>query len=177
MSAYIPTNVISITDGQIYLETDLFNSGQRPAVNVGLSVSRVGSSAQTRAIRRVAGRLRLELAQYRELAAFAQFGTSELDQATRDQLERGQRITEVLKQGQYTPMSMEKQVLIMYAAVNGYLDDIAVDQISGFESDFQMFVEANHPEIISILAKERDISDTTEESIKATITEFKQGRV
>ncbi|HEY95820.1 MAG TPA: F0F1 ATP synthase subunit alpha [Dehalococcoidia bacterium] len=177
MSAYIPTNVISITDGQIYLETDLFNSGQRPAVNVGLSVSRVGSNAQTRAIRRVAGRLRLELAQYRELAAFAQFGTSELDQATRDQLERGQRITEVLKQGQYKPMPMEKQVLIMYAAVNGYLDDIAVDQISGFEVDFHRFVEANHPEIISILAKERDISDTTEESIKAAITEFKQGRV
>ena len=177
MSAYIPTNVISITDGQIYLETDLFNSGQRPAVNVGLSVSRVGSSAQTRAIRRVAGRLRLELAQYRELAAFAQFGTSELDQATKDQLERGQRITEVLKQGQYTPMSMEKQVLIMYAAVNGYLDDIAVDQISAFEADFHTFVDANHPEIISILAKERDISDTTEESIKAAINEFKQGRV
>jgi F-type H+-transporting ATPase subunit alpha len=177
MSAYIPTNVISITDGQIYLETDLFNSGQRPAVNVGLSVSRVGSSAQTRAIRRVAGRLRLELAQYRELAAFAQFGTSELDQATKDQLERGQRITEVLKQGQYTPMSTEKQVLIMYAAVNGYLDDITVDKISGFESDFHRFVEANHPEIISILAKEKDISDTTEESIKAAITEFKQGRI
>ena len=177
MSAYIPTNVISITDGQIYLETDLFNSGQRPAVNVGLSVSRVGSSAQTRAIRRVAGRLRLELAQYRELAAFAQFGTSELDQATKDQLERGQRITEVLKQGQYTPMSTEKQVLIMYAAVNGYLDDVAVDQISGFETDFHRFVEANHPEIISILAKEKDISDTTEESIKAAVTEFKQGRV
>ncbi len=176
MSAYIPTNVISITDGQIYLETDLFNSGQRPAVNVGLSVSRVGSSAQTRAIRRVAGRLRLELAQYRELAAFAQFGTSELDQATKDQLERGQRITEVLKQVQYTPMSMEKQVLIMYAAVNGYLDDITVDKISGFEADFHRFLEANHPEIISILAKEKDISDTTEESIKAAITEFKQGR-
>jgi len=177
MSAYIPTNVISITDGQIYLETDLFNSGQRPAVNVGLSVSRVGSSAQTRAIRRVAGRLRLELAQYRELAAFAQFGTSELDQATKDQLERGQRITEVLKQSQYTPMSTEKQVLIMYAAVNGYLDDVTIDRISGFESDFHRFVEANHPEIISILAKERDISETTEESIKAAITEFKQGRV
>ena len=177
MSAYIPTNVISITDGQIYLETDLFNSGQRPAVNVGLSVSRVGSSAQTRAIRRVAGRLRLELAQYRELAAFAQFGTSELDQATKDQLERGQRITEVLKQSQYTPMSTEKQVLIMYAAVNGYLDEVAVDQISGFETDFHRFIEANHPEIISILAKEKDISDTTEESIKAAVTEFKQGRV
>ena len=125
----------------------------------------------------MAGRLRLELAQYRELAAFAQFGTSELDQATKDQLERGQRITEVLKQGQYTPMSTEKQVLIMYAAVNGYLDDVAVDQISGFETDFHRFVEANHPEIISILAKEKDISDTTEESIKAAVTEFKQGRV
>jgi F-type H+-transporting ATPase subunit alpha len=177
MSAYIPTNVISITDGQIYLETDLFNSGQRPAVNVGLSVSRVGSNAQTRAIRRVAGRLRLELAQYRELAAFAQFGTSELDQATKDQLERGQRTTEVLKQGQYTPMSMEKQVLIMYAAVNGYLDDIPVDQISTFETEFHRFVETNHPEIISIIAKEQDISDTTEESIKAAITEYKQGRI
>jgi len=177
MSAYIPTNVISITDGQIYLETDLFNSGQRPAVNVGLSVSRVGSNAQTRAMRRVAGRLRLELAQYRELAAFAQFGTSELDQATREQLERGQRITEVLKQGQYTPMSMEKQVLIMYAAINGYLDDVAVNQLAAFETDFHRFVETNHPEIISIIAKERDISDTTEESIKAAINEFKQGRV
>jgi F-type H+-transporting ATPase subunit alpha len=177
MSAYIPTNVISITDGQIYLETDLFNSGQRPAVNVGLSVSRVGSSAQTRAIRRVAGRLRLELAQYRELAAFAQFGTSELDQATKDQLERGQRITEVLKQGQYAPTSMEKQVLIMYAAVNGYLDDISIDQISRFEADFHRFVDANHPEIVSILAKEKDISDTTEQSIKSAINEFKQGRV
>jgi F-type H+-transporting ATPase subunit alpha len=177
MSAYIPTNVISITDGQIYLETDLFNSGQRPAVNVGLSVSRVGSNAQTRAMRRVAGRLRLELAQYRELAAFAQFGTSELDQATREQLERGQRITEVLKQGQYTPMSMEKQVLIMYAAINGYLDDVAVNQLTVFETDFHRFVETNHPEIISIITKERDISDTTEESIKAAINEFKQGRV
>ena len=177
MSAYIPTNVISITDGQIYLETDLFNSGQRPAVNVGLSVSRVGSKAQTNAIRRVAGRLRLELAQYRELAAFAQFGTSELDQATRDQLERGQRITEVLKQNQYSPMSMENQVLIMYAAINGYLDDIAVDRISVFETEFHRFVEANHPEIISILRKERDISDTTEDTIKAAINEFKQGRV
>ncbi len=177
MSAYIPTNVISITDGQIYLETDLFNSGQRPAVNVGLSVSRVGSNAQTRAVRRVAGRLRLELAQYRELAAFAQFGTSELDQATRDQLERGQRTTEVLKQGQYTPMSMENQVLIMYAAVNGYLDDIPVDQISAFETEFHRFVETNHPEIVSIIAKEQDISDTTEESIKAAITEYKQGRI
>ncbi len=177
MSAYIPTNVISITDGQIYLETDLFNSGQRPAVNVGLSVSRVGSNAQTRAMRRVAGRLRLELAQYRELAAFAQFGTSELDQATREQLERGQRITEVLKQGQYTPMSMEKQVLIMYAAINGYLDDVAVNQLAAFETDFHRFVETNHPEIISIITKERDISDTTEESIKAAINEFKQGRV
>jgi F-type H+/Na+-transporting ATPase subunit alpha len=177
MSAYIPTNVISITDGQIYLETDLFNSGQRPAVNVGLSVSRVGSSAQTKAIRRVAGRLRLELAQYRELASFAQFGTSELDQATRDQLERGQRITEVLKQGQYTPISMEKQVLIMYAAVNGYLDDIPLNGLSAFESEFHQFVESNHPEILSIISRERDISSTTEDSMKSAITEFKKSRI
>ena len=132
MSAYIPTNVISITDGQIYLETDLFNAGQRPALNVGLSVSRVGSAAQTKAMKQVAGRLRLELAQYRELAAFAQFGTSELDKATRAQLERGRRITEVLKQPQYSPMPVEKQVMILYAAINGYLDDVPVDQVGCF---------------------------------------------
>jgi len=133
MSAYIPTNVISITDGQMYLEPDLFNAGQRPALNVGLSVSRVGSSAQTKAMKQVAGRLRLELAQFRELAAFAQFGTSELDQATRSQLERGQRITEVLKQTQYSPMPVEKQVMILYAVINGYLDDISVAQAGAFE--------------------------------------------
>ncbi len=177
MSAYIPTNVISITDGQMYLETDLFNAGQRPALNVGLSVSRVGSKAQTKAMRKVAGRLRLELAQYRELAAFAQFGTSELDQATRNQLERGRRITEVLKQGQYSPMPMEKQVIILYAAINGYLDDIAVEQLAAFEVDFHRFMETSHPEVGRAIAKEKDISAETEEALKAAITEFKRGRV
>ena len=127
VSAYVPTNVISITDGQIYLESDLFNAGQRPAVNVGLSVSRVGGSAQTRAMRRVAGRLRLDLAQYRELATFAQLGAADLDAATRRQLERGQRTVEVLKQGQYVPQAVEEQVMIIYAATNGYLDEIPVD--------------------------------------------------
>ncbi|MBI3041097.1 MAG: F0F1 ATP synthase subunit alpha [Chloroflexi bacterium] len=174
VSAYIPTNVISITDGQIYLESDLFNAGQRPALNVGLSVSRVGSAAQTKAMKQVAGRLRLELAQYRELAAFAQFGTSELDQATRDQLERGRRITEVLKQGQYSPMSVENQVMILYAAINGYLDDIAVDRVGAFETDFHRFMEGNHPEIGGAIAHEKNISPETEEALKAAILEFKR---
>ncbi len=176
MSAYIPTNVISITDGQMYLETDLFNAGQRPALNVGLSVSRVGSTAQTKAMRQVAGRLRLELAQYRALAAFAQFGTSELDQATRDQLERGRRITEILKQGQYSPMETEKQVMILYAAINGYLDDVAVEQLAAFETDFHRFMESGHPEIGVTIAREKDISSETEEALKASIAEFKRGR-
>jgi F-type H+-transporting ATPase subunit alpha len=176
LSAYIPTNVISITDGQIYLETDLFNAGQRPAVNVGLSVSRVGSSAQTRAMRQVVGRLRLELAQYRELSAFAQFGTSELDQATRDQLERGQRVTEILKQGQYSPMPLEQQVMILYAAINGYLDDIEVSQLSAFEGEFHRFMEVVHPEIGKAIASEKDISPETAELLKAAINEFKKGR-
>ena len=177
VSAYIPTNVISITDGQIYLETDLFNAGQRPALNVGLSVSRVGSAAQTKAMKQVAGRLRLELAQYRELAAFAQFGTSELDQATRDQLERGRRVTEVLKQTQCSPMSVEKQVLILYAAINGYLDDIAVEQVGAFETNFHRFMEANHPEIGETIAREKDVSAETEEALKAAIGDFKQSLV
>jgi len=175
MSAYIPTNVISITDGQMYLEADLFNAGQRPALNVGLSVSRVGSAAQTKAMKQVAGRLKLELAQFRELAAFAQFGTSELDQATREQLERGQRITEVLKQGQYSPMPVEKQTMILYAAINGYLDDIAVDQLSTFEPNFHKFIEANHPKLSETIAKEKELSDQTEEELKTAIGEFKQG--
>jgi F-type H+-transporting ATPase subunit alpha len=174
MSAYIPTNVISITDGQMYLESDLFNAGQRPALNVGLSVSRVGSSAQTQAMKQVAGRLRLELAQFRELAAFAQFGTSELDQATRAQLERGQRITEVLKQNQYVPMVVEKQVMILYSAINGYLDDVAVDQVSTFETNFHSFMETTHPDIGQAIAREKKISPELEESLKVAITEFKQ---
>ncbi len=175
MSAYIPTNVISITDGQMYLETDLFNAGIRPALNVGLSVSRVGSKAQTKAMKQVAGKLRLELAQYRELAAFAQFGTAELDKATRAQLERGQRITEVLKQVQYVPVPVEKQVLILYAVINGYIDDIAVDKVAAFETDFYNFMEANHPEIGKAIAKEKEISPETEEALKVAIGEFKQG--
>jgi F-type H+-transporting ATPase subunit alpha len=175
MSAYIPTNVISITDGQMYLETDLFNAGIRPALNVGLSVSRVGSKAQTKAMKQVAGKLRLELAQYRELAAFAQFGTAELDKATRAQLDRGQRITEVLKQVQYVPVAIEKQVLILYAVINGYIDDIAVDKVAAFETDFYNFMEANHPETGKAIAQKKEISPETEEALKVAIEEFKRG--
>jgi F-type H+-transporting ATPase subunit alpha len=153
----------------MYMETDLFNAGIRPALNVGLSVSRVGSSAQTRAMRKVAGRLRLELAQYRELAAFAQFGTAELDKATRSQLERGQRMTEVLKQPLYVPVSMEKQVVILYLAINWYLDDIAVDRIRDFEANLHKFMDTAHPEIGSAIAREKDLSQTTEEALKSAI--------
>jgi len=175
VSAYIPTNVISITDGQIYMETDLFNAGIRPALNVGLSVSRVGSAAQTKAMKKVAGKLKLDMAQYRELAAFAQFGTAELDKATRAQLERGQRITEILKQLQYVPMSLEKQVMILYAAINGYVDDIPVNRVAAFETNLHSFMEANHPEVGKAIAKEKDISSKTEEALKKAIGEFKQG--
>jgi len=175
LSAYIPTNVISITDGQIYLETDLFNAGIRPALNVGLSVSRVGSAAQTKAMKQVAGRLRLDLAQYRELAAFAQFGTTELDKATRAQLDRGQRITEVLKQPQYAPVPMERQVMILYAAINGYLDDVPVDKVGAFETNLQRFMEANHPEIGKKIASKKEIAPEIEEKLKAAISEFKKG--
>jgi F-type H+-transporting ATPase subunit alpha len=174
MSAYIPTNVISITDGQMYLETDLFNAGIRPALNVGLSVSRVGSAAQTKAMKQVAGKLRLELAQYRELSAFAQFGTSELDKATRAQLDRGQRITEILKQAQFVPMSLEKQVMTLYVAINGYLDDIAIDKLAVFETKFNEFMENNNPEIGKSIAKTKEISDQTEEALKKAILEFKE---
>ncbi len=175
VAAYIPTNVISITDGQIYVETDLFNAGIRPALNVGLSVSRVGSAAQTKAMKQVAGRLRLELAQYRELAAFAQFGTTELDKATRAQLDRGQRITEILKQPEYVPVPVEKQVMILYAAINGYVDDVAVDKVVEFETNFHRFMEANHPEIGKAITREKEITAETEEALKAAISEFKQG--
>jgi F-type H+-transporting ATPase subunit alpha len=174
VSAYIPTNVISITDGQLYLETDLFNAGIRPALNVGLSVSRVGSAAQTKAMKQVASRLKLDMGQYREVAAFAQFGTAELDKATRAQLERGQRITEVLKQPQYVPVPMEKQVMILYAAINGYLDDVPVDKISAFETSFHRFMEANHPKLGDQIAKDKDISPEVEEKLKTAITEFKK---
>jgi F-type H+-transporting ATPase subunit alpha len=175
MSAYIPTNVISITDGQMYLETDLFNAGIRPALNVGLSVSRVGSAAQTKAMKQVAGKLKLELAQYRELAAFAQFGTSELDKATKTQLDRGQRITEILKQPQSAPMLIEKQVMILYAAINGYIDDVPVEKVIAFEVNFQQFMEANHPEVGKSIVKDKDITAKTEKALKAALEEFKKG--
>ena len=173
VSAYIPTNVISITDGQIYLEADLFNSGIRPAVNAGLSVSRVGSSAQTRAMRRVAGRMRLELAQYRALASFAQFGASDLDAATRAQLERGQRLTELLKQPQYRPLSLGQQVCSMYAAVNGHMDDVPVDRVREFEERFIGYLETSKPELMSAIQEKKDIDEAVEESLKEAITAFK----
>lgn len=178
ISAYIPTNVISITDGQIFLETDLFNAGQRPAVNVGLSVSRVGSSAQTRAMRQVAGTLRLDLAQFRELAAFAQFA-SDLDKATKSRIDRGRRVTEILKQPQYQPVPVEKQVMIIYAATNGYLDDVPVEQVSAWESAFYRYMDANHPEIseeiIEKSVKARDkMSDDLLKQLNSAIEEFKK---
>ena len=174
LAAYIPTNVISITDGQIYLETDMFNSGIRPALNIGLSVSRVGGNAQTRAMRQVAGRLRIDMAQYRELATFAQFGTADLDKATRSQLERGQRITEVLKQPQYVPMPLDKEVGILYAVNNGYLDDVPVEKIAAFEQGFHRFMETNHPEINQLILTDKEIKPETEEKLKSAILEFKK---
>jgi F-type H+-transporting ATPase subunit alpha len=174
VSAYIPTNVISITDGQIYLESDLFNAGVRPAMNVGLSVSRVGGSAQTPAMKKVAGKLRTELAQYREMAAFAQFGTADLDQATKMMLERGMRSTEILKQGQFVPMSLDKQVIILYAVTNGFVDDVEVAKLSAFEAGLHKFMESNHPEIGKSIIDTKDIIPETEESLKKAINEFKQ---
>ncbi|MBX6771553.1 MAG: F0F1 ATP synthase subunit alpha [Chloroflexi bacterium] len=173
VSAYIPTNVISITDGQIYLESDLFYAGIRPAVNVGLSVSRVGSAAQIRAMKQVAGRLRLDYAQYRELAAFAQFG-SDLDKATQAQLERGARITEIFKQPQYEPMPVAQQVASIWAVTNGYMDDVPVARIREFESGFLKFLTSNHPEILQTIETEKALSDATIEALKRAIGEFKQ---
>jgi len=175
LSAYIPTNVISITDGQIYLETDLFNAGIRPALNVGLSVSRVGSAAQTKAMKQVAGKLKLDLVQYQELSAFAQFGTSELDKTTRAQINRGQRQVEILKQPEYNPLPLATQVIILYAAVNGYLDDIPVNQVRKFESDFQIFMETNYPDVGRSINDTRMISPEMEAAIKKALGEFKQG--
>ena len=174
LAAYIPTNVISITDGQIYLETDIFNSGVRPALNAGLSVSRVGGNAQTRAMRQVAGRLRIDMAQYRELATFAQFGTADLDKSTRAQLERGQRITEILKQPQHAPMPLEKEVTILYAVTNGYLDDVPVEKIAAFEQAFHHFMETNHPGVAQRIVADKEIKPETEEALKKAISEFKQ---
>jgi F-type H+-transporting ATPase subunit alpha len=173
VSAYIPTNVISITDGQIYLEADLFNSNVRPAINVGLSVSRVGGSAQTKAMRSVAGSLRLELAQYRELAAFAQFG-SDLDKSSQQQLNRGRRLVEILKQGQYQPLPFEKQVLIVFAGTSGFLDDIAVEQVRRFESELYRFVENAHPGVLQSLREKKAIDEALKTDIKNVLSEFKQ---
>ena len=174
VSAYIPTNVISITDGQIYLETDLFNAGQRPAMNVGLSVSRVGGAAQSRAMKKVAGRLRLDLAQFRELAAFAQFGTADLDAATRRQLERGQRITEILKQPQYEPASLEQQVSIIYAAISGFMDDVPVANVAEFEAGFHKYMQTNHPDIVAKIGETSDLGDDVVEQLRKAIDEYKQ---
>jgi F-type H+-transporting ATPase subunit alpha len=173
VSAYIPTNVISITDGQIFLETDLFYSGVRPAVNPGISVSRVGGSAQVKAMRQVAGTLRLDLAQYRELAAFAQFG-SDLDAATQRQLARGSRMVEVLKQKQYEPLPVEKQVLIIYAATNGFLDDLPESAISHFEHELFAYVEGKHHSLLKDIASQRELSDDLKRRITSAIEEFKQ---
>ncbi len=173
VSAYIPTNVISITDGQIYLESDLFYAGIRPAVNVGLSVSRVGSAAQTRAMKKVAGRLRLELAQFRELAAFAQFG-SDLDEATRKQIERGQRLQEILKQPQYQPVPLYRQVAIIYAGTNGYLDDVPVDSVQQWEREFYRYLDANYPQFEQIIEETKDLTDEAVEVLRKAIEEFKQ---
>jgi len=174
MSAYIPTNVISITDGQMYLETDLFNAGIKPALDVGLSVSRVGSNAQTRAMRKVAGRLRLEMAQYRNVEAFAQFGASELDKATQAQLERGRHLIEVLKQPQSAPISLERQVIILYAAINGHLDEIPLNKMALLEPRFYQFMDANYSEVGKSIAETKDLVAETEEKLKKAIAEFKQ---
>ena len=175
VSAYVPTNVISITDGQIYLEPELFNSGIRPAINAGLSVSRVGSAAQTRAVRSVAGRLRLDLAQYRELATFAQFGTSDLDQATRDQLERGQRGTEILKQDQNEPVPLEHEVTILFALVQGFLDDVEIAKVRDFETGLRSFMDSNHPDTLTQITDKKEIDDELDKLLRAAIEEFKDG--
>ena len=173
ISAYIPTNVISITDGQIYLLTDLFYAGIRPAISTGLSVSRVGGAAQIKAIRQVAGRLRLDLTQYRELAAFAQFA-SDLDKRTRDQLERGKRMTELLKQNQYEPMPIAQQVIVLFAGTNGYLDDVAVDGVQAFQKELLRFLSSSHPDIERAIAKDKAVSEQTEKALRSAIDEFKK---
>ncbi len=173
ISAYIPTNVISITDGQIFLESDLFHSGVRPAINVGNSVSRVGGSAQIKAMKQVAGTLRLDLAQYRDLAAFAQFG-SDLDKATQQQLNRGQRLTELLKQPQYSPMAVEQQVVVIWAGTNGYVDDIAIGDVKDFEQKLLSFVENAHSGLVAKLRERKTIDDEVREELRSAVTEFKE---
>lgn len=172
VSAYIPTNVISITDGQIFLESELFYSGIRPAINAGLSVSRVGGSAQIKAMKQVAGRLRLDLAQYRELAAFAQFG-SDLDKATKAQLDRGQRMMEILKQPQYMPMAVEEQVMVIFTGINGYLDDVPIEDVTKFEQDLLKFMRSNYAEVAKTIRDKKNLDSETEAALKKAIKEFK----
>ena len=171
VSAYIPTNVISITDGQIYLESDLFNAGIRPAINAGLSVSRVGGDAQTKAMKQVAGMLRMDMASYREVAAFAQFG-SDLDKATQAQLGRGQRLQEILKQAQYQPMDLEKQVLILFSGANGFTDDLQVDQVKDWEASMLRNIEASHPDILKDIAERKQIAENTEQKLREALEAF-----
>ena len=171
VSAYIPTNVISITDGQIFLESDLFYSGVRPAINVGISVSRVGGNAQIKAMKQVAGTLRLDLAQYREMAAFAQFG-SDLDQATQRQLNRGGRLVEILKQGQYEPLPVQKQILIIYAGTNGFVDHLPVSALKKYEQELFAFVESKHPDLLPEIVKKRELSEELRAKIKKALEEF-----
>jgi F-type H+-transporting ATPase subunit alpha len=173
VSAYIPTNVISITDGQIYLEADLFYKGIRPALNVGLSVSRVGSAAQIKAMKKVAGKLRLDLAQFRELEAFAQFG-SDLDEKTRMQIERGRRTVEILKQDQYSPMPVENQVAILYALTNGFMDDVAVEKVKAWENDFHKFMKTEGKKALEMIAKEKELKDEVVKELEKSIKEFKE---
>jgi F-type H+-transporting ATPase subunit alpha len=172
VSAYIPTNVISITDGQIFLETDLFNSGIRPAINVGISVSRVGGAAQIKATKQVSGTLRLDLAQFRELEAFAQFA-SDLDESSRNQLERGQRMVEVLKQPPYSPLAIEKQVCVIFAGANGFLDDVAVNDVTKFEAELYPFIEAKYPDILEGIRTKQKIDDEVKEALNKALEEFK----
>ena len=171
VSAYIPTNVISITDGQIFLETELFYQGIRPAINVGLSVSRVGSAAQTKAMKQVSGSIKLELAQYREMAAFAQFG-SDLDAATQKLLNRGARLTELLKQDQYSPMPMEEQVVSIFAGVKGYLDDVKAADVTRFESAFMTEIRNKHKDVLDSIAKEQKITDETDKKLHKILEKF-----
>src|SRR5205085_2991625 len=173
VSAYIPTNVISITDGQIFLETDLFNAGQRPALNIGISVSRVGSAAQTKAMKKVAAPLKLDLAQYRSLAAFAQFA-SDLDKATRDQLTRGEKLSEIVKQPQYQPLAVEKQVAILYAATKGKLDDVPTPRVKEFEIQFYRFLETEQPQILEELGKTRNLTDELSAALDSALDTFRQ---
>ena len=174
VAAYIPTNVISITDGQIFLETDLFNSGIRPAINVGLSVSRVGGAAQIKATKQVSGTLRLDLAQYRELQAFAQFA-SDLDETSRKQLDRGQRMVEVLKQPPYSPLPIERQVVIIFAGARGFMDDISVANITKFEADLYPFLEAKYPQIFEDIRSKKMLDKDIEETLSKALEEFKAG--